>query len=411
MLTKKLFKTLNLIIIFLVLLSNKLDAQTVSNTRQDWLKYLDKVSRPVLFNLANNDLKIKLPIKLSTGNKGTIHGNDVAYLEAFARTLSGIAPWLNSEAGDLEEIKLRNQYRAWALKGISNAVNPKAKDYMKWDGPQPLVDASFFALALIRCPWLWGNSNVETKKNIVLALKATRTTIPHYNNWVLFTGMIEAFFCKYDLPYDAVRIEYGLREYFEHWYIGDGMFADGQYFVLDYYNSYVIQPYLFEILEATKNKEEFFDKYMSKLEKISARYTEIQERSINPDGTFPVIGRSIVYRGAAFQHLALMALHQKLPKILSPEQVRCGLTSVIKRTLNPANTFTSDGWLNMGLSGFQPSIADTYSNTGSLYLCTSIFLPLGLSPEGAFWKNPDQPWTAKKIWEGTDVAPDHSLKQ
>ena len=150
---------------------------------------------------------------------------------------------------------------------------------------------------------------------------------------------------------------------------------------------------------------------MPKLRKISARYAEIQERLINTDGTFPVFGRSIVYRGGAFQHLALMALSKKLPETLTDEQVRCGLTAVLKRTLDPSTTFTSDGWLNIGLSGFQPSIAEFYSNTGSLYLCTAIFLPLGLSPQDPFWSNPDKPWSAKKIWDGKDVPPDKSLRE
>ena len=56
--------------------------------------------------------------------------------------------------------------------------------------------------------------------------------------------MIETFFCKYNLPYDKVRIDFAVKEFSNHWYTGDGMFADGNKFHLDYYNSYVIQPYL-----------------------------------------------------------------------------------------------------------------------------------------------------------------------
>jgi hypothetical protein len=388
---------------------NRVEAQEPQNTRQEWLGYLDRVSRPVLFNLANDELKEKMPVTVAVTNKGGEHGKEVAYLEAFARTLSGIAPWLNGEGGSPEEIVLRNQYREWALKGISNAIDPAANDYLKWSGFQPLVDASFFALALVRCPWLWENCDADTRQKIVTALQSSRPTIPEYSNWLLFSGMIEAFFCKYDLPYDAVRIEYGLREFFHHWYIGDGMFSDGPDYVLDYYNSYVIQPYLLQILEATREKEDFYDTCMPQLNKISVRYAELQERTINIDGTFPAFGRSIVYRGGAFQHLADMALHQKLPESLSPEQVRCALTSVIRRTLDPETTFTEDGWLNIGLSGHQPGIADYYSNTGSLYLCTAIFLPLGLDPDDSFWSKPDAPWTAQKIWNGMDVTPDHSL--
>jgi hypothetical protein len=221
--------------------------------------------------------------------------------------------------------------------------------------------------------------------------------------------MVEAFCRKYDLPYDAVRIEYGIREFSQHWYMGDGMFSDGMHFALDYYNSYVIQPYLANILDAVGTKDKSFNWFLPKLEKITARYAELQERSINTDGSFPVYGRSIVYRGGAFHQLSDMALRHKLPPSLQPAQVRCALTAVIKKTLDAPETFTNNGWLTIGLSGHQPHLADFYITTGSLYLCTVIFLPLGLPADDPFWTNPDTPWTAKKVWNGIDVTADHSL--
>jgi hypothetical protein len=180
---------------------------------------------------------------------------------------------------------------------------------------------------------------------------------------------------------------------------------------MDYYNSYVIQPYLVNILEAVKKLDNSFNWYLPELEKKNARYAEIQERSINSDGSFPALGRSIVYRGGAFHHLADMALRKELPESMSPAQVRGALSSVIKITLDVPGTFNSDGWLNIGLHGHQPGLADFYITTGSLYLCSTIFLPLGLSPDDPFWTDPEVPWTAKKIWNGQDIPADHSLKE
>jgi len=42
------------------------------------------------------------------------------------------------------------------------------------------------------------------------------------------------------------------------------------------------------------------------------RYAEIQERMIAPDGSYPVLGRSVSYRSAAFQVLGACALFGKL---------------------------------------------------------------------------------------------------
>jgi hypothetical protein len=256
---------------------------------------------------------------------------------------------------------------------------------------------------------LWEHLSTATKNQLVAALLKTRATVPVYNNWTLFTAMIETFFCRFGLEYDKVRIEYGVREFANHWYVGDGMFADGMNFAMDYYNSYVIQPYLATILDVVSQKSKSYEWFTPKLDKISKRYAEIQERLIGADGSYPALGRSIVYRGAAFQHLANMALRKELPASLKPAQVRGALTAVIYKTLNAPGTFDKDGWLTIGLGGDQPDLADFYITTGSLYLCTTIFLPLGLPEDDAFWSSPATLWTSAKIWSGQDAPADHAL--
>lgn len=386
------------------------NAPGTTATRKLWLGYLDKIARPVLTNLAANTLKEKMPVVLSERVDNKIARGKAAYLEAFARTLSGIAPWLQSGEGDNDERKLRDEFRALSLKALSNAVDPNAKDYLQWVGGQPLVDASFLSLALVRCPWLWQNADTLTKYNVQQAFLITRNTVPVYSNWLLFTAMIETFFCKYNLPYDKVRIDFAVKEFSNHWYTGDGLFSDGMEFHYDYYNSYVIQPYLQTIVDVINKKDSSYKAFAPRLDKICKRYAVIQERLINTDGSFPVTGRSITYRGGAFHHLANMALTHQLPQELSPEQIRGALTAVIKKTLDAPQAFTDKGWLNIGLYGSQPGLAEGYINTGSEYLCTQIFLPLGLPVMDDFWSKPDAPWTAVKIWSGQNMPADHAVE-
>ncbi|MES2649320.1 MAG: DUF2264 domain-containing protein [Bacteroidota bacterium] len=385
-----------------------INAQNKSG-REVWLTYMDKIARPVISNLAANTLKENMPVILSKTIDNAASRSSVAYLEAFGRALSGIAPWLNLEGGSKEEITLRNQYRQWTLQAIANAVNPNAKDYLRWNGGQPLVDASFLALGLVRCPWLWQQLDTVVKQQVVTVFKTTRATIPVYSNWILFTGMIEAFFCKYGYEYDAVRVEFAVREFANHWYVGDGMFSDGMHFNMDYYNSIVIHPYLATIVEAINNKNKQYKWFSENLGKINKRYAEIQERNINNDGSYPVTGRSIAYRGGVFHHLADMASRKQLPTSLKPAQVRSALMAVIKKTIDAPGTFNDKGWLNIGLSGAQPDLGEFYITTGSLYLCLNIFLPLGLPASDEFWTSPSEPWTAVKVWSGQDVAADHAL--
>jgi len=396
------------VLLYPSLAQNKKPASAI-NDRALWINYLDKVARPVMVNLAAGQLKEKMPTTMSKRIDNAASRSRVAYLEAFGRTLCGIASWLNGEGGSKEEIALRNQYRQWSLQAIAHAVDTSSKDYMVWDGGQPLVDASFLALAFVRAPWLWEHLDDKVKSQVVVAFLKTRSTVPGYSNWILFTGMIEAFFCKYGLSYDKVRIEFSIREFANHWYVGDGMFSDGMNFNFDYYNSYVIQPYLATIMEIISTKTKSYDWFAPRLDKINKRYAEIQERMINADGSYPAIGRSIIYRGGAFQHLADMALRKQLPASLKPAQIRGALTAVIRKTLDATGTFNKDGWLNIGVAGDQPDLADVYNTTGSLYLCSVIFLPLGLPETDEFWSAPALPWSSAKIWNGMDTPGDHAL--
>lgn len=222
--------------------------------------------------------------------------------------------------------------------------------------------------------------------------------------------MIETFFCKYGYDYDAVRVEFAVREFANHWYVGDGLFSDGMRFAMDYYNSIVIHPYLATIVETINNKNKTYQWFAPNLDKINKRYAEIQERNINTDGSFPIVGRSIIYRGGVFHHLADMALRKKLPVSLSPAQVRSALTAVVKKTLDAPKTFNNKGWLNIGVYGSQPSLGEFYITTGSLYICSEIFLPLGLADTDEFWSTPPAPWTAVKVWNGEDMEADHAAE-
>jgi len=377
--------------------------------RDYWLQQMDKMARPVIYHMAQDDLKRSMPVVVSKRSDNVASRTRAAYLEAFGRTLCGIAPWLGVDGGSSREVALREQYRTWILPAIAHATDPAAADYMTWDSPdQALVDAAFFATAFVRCPWLWEHLDTAVRRRVVTSLLGTRKIKPGFNNWLLFSGMIEAFFCKYDLPYDEMRIDYAIRQ-IDQWYIGDGLYSDGPAWHNDYYNSYVIHPFLSAITEIVHRKTGAYAAVLEKFRHRDERYAVIQERLVNSDGSFPVTGRSVVYRGAAFQHLADMAWRQQLPVPLKPAQVRCALTAVLRRTMDPPGTYTKEGWLNIGVCGSQPEQADFYNTTGSLYLCSVIFLPLGLPDTDVFWSSPPEQWTAQKIWSGQDVSGDHSI--
>nr|WP_294874294.1 DUF2264 domain-containing protein [uncultured Pedobacter sp.] len=385
----------------------KVKKQGVSD-RAFWLQQMDKMVKPVLYDLSNDSLRIKMPQVTSNTTDNKEQRIQVQYLEVLGRVLSGIAPWLQLEDGDSAEKDLRQQYRNMVLKGLANALDSNKKDFMRFDlAGQQLVDASFLSFAFVRAPWLWENLGKQEKDRLVSSIKTTRKFKPGFSNWLLFSAMNEAFLCKYGFEWDPMRVDYAMQQ-LEQWYVGDGLYSDGPVFAFDYYNSFVIHPYLAAITEIVNKKTNGYNTLSEKIKKRNERYAVIQERMINTDGTYPATGRSLIYRGAAFHHLADMAWRKALPKQLTSAQVRCALTAVIRKTLESRSTY-KNGWLCLGVYGQQPAIADTYNNQGSPYLSTSIFLPLGLPSKDPFWANPPEKWSAQKIWSGEDFPNDHGV--
>ena len=297
------------------------------------------------------------------------------------------------------------------IKSITNAVNPESPDYMRFDGPggQPLVDAAFFAHGLLRSKdVIWPALDKTTQERIIKEFKASRKIKAGMSNWLMFSAIIEAALLEFTGEYDTAPVDKAFENHIK-WYKGDGWYGDGANFHLDYYNSYVIQPMLLDVSAVMKaHGQKWGDFYEVELPRI-VRYSDQQEKLISPEGTYPVLGRSSGYRFGCFQVLSQVSLIEQLPKHINPAQVRCALTAVMKRQLVP-ETFDENGWLTLGLCGHQPSIADNYVSTGSCYLCTFIFLPLGLPSNNEFWTSPAAQWSSQKAWSGQPVVADHSIR-
>ena len=101
-----------------------------------------------------------------------------------------------------------------------------------------------------------------------------------------------------------------------------------------------------------------------------------------------------------FQTLALSSWKYGLTKNLEYGAVRSALTKVMNNMFNIKGSFNNGGYLSLGFVGHQPNVSNNYSNNGSSYITSLIFLPLGLSEKHIFWTDPERPWTAKKAWNG-----------
>lgn len=388
---------------------NKQHSQT---DREYWVEQAYRMAKPVLVNLANGTLREKMPVEQFNGSGR----EEYAHLEAVGRLLCGIAPWfeIDEESISEYELKLRNELLGYTHQGLRNAVDPNSPDYLNFRGwGQPLVDAAFLAQAFLRSPnHLWGELDLQTQSRIIEEMKATRNMRPNYNNWLLFSATVEAFLREFEGTCDLMRTDYAFRQT-ESWYVGDGQYSDGPVFHNDYYNSFVIQPMLIDAGRVMnhyhKGDPPYSDTQYGKILNRAVRYAEIQERSISPEGTFPVVGRSILYRTGCLQVLAQVSLLKSLPESVTEGQVRAAMTCVMGRMLDAPNTYDSDGWLTMGFCGHQMEAGEYYLCTGSMYLASTIFLPLGLPASDSFWTVQAEPWTTQKAWGGKYFAPDKAI--
>lgn len=352
---------------------------------------------------------------LAAGSEGRLRQHfakfrETSPLEALGRTIAGVAPWLELGPGPDAEGQLRARYIDLAVRAIRNGVDPASPDYMRFNSGQNLVDAAFLAQGLLRAPTqLWGNLDDHARAQVLAALKRTRSLRPGENNWENFSAIIEAAILQFGGDSKPGPIEKDVRDMM-NWYKGDGTYGDGREFHWDYYNSYVINPMLWQIVAVCAEHNLPEGDALPIVRARAVRYAEYQERLISPEGTYPIIGRSSTYRFGAFQMLSMAALLHALPPAVSPAQVRCGLNAVIQRVIEAPGTFDSDGWLTVGALGSQPSMAEGYITPGSEYLCTLGLLQLGLPPSDPFWTAPDAPWTEKAIWAGKDMPEDQPLK-
>lgn len=386
-------------------------------TRKYWVETMLCIANPVLEALSKRELRQKMPVEQRDFDR-----TPYAHLEAFGRTLCGIAPWLEAEGLTAEEAALQTETRKKVQLCIDAATDPASPDRMNFgvqEQAQPLVDAAFLAHGLVRAPQaIVRPLEDRVKRNLAMALKESRAIIPGESNWLLFSAMVETALCLLgEQDFDMLRIQYALRQFMQ-WYKGDSMYGDGAPFHMDYYNSFVIQPMLVDIVRFFMNQpierkfggaNQDFTKFGEFIMARAQRYAALQERMISPEGTYPIIGRSITYRFGAFQMLAQAAQEHLLDDSINPAQVRCALTAVIKRIMDMPGVLDENGWLRPGVYGYQPGLGEQYICTGSLYLCCAVFLPLGLSPQDPFWCGENAKWTAQKVADGEDFVHDHSI--
>src|SRR5207253_1335941 len=215
--------------------------------REYWLDVLARLTEPVLTSLAEGRLRQRMPVEMAPA--GQPERRDYTHLEAVGRLLTGIAPWLELADDGSPEAERRRRYAGLARRGLGVATDPASPDFLNFArGRQPLVDAAFLAHAIVRAPGaLWERLDAGTRRNVVAALQSTRAIEPPLSNWLMFSAMIEAALSMMGEDWNGTSVDFALRQH-HLCYKGDGMSGDGPSFHWDYYNSFVIQPMVRDVM-------------------------------------------------------------------------------------------------------------------------------------------------------------------
>lgn len=384
---------------------------TGADDRRYMLGILGKMATPVLDRMSRGVLQREWTPELSPTWDG--RNPKVAYLECFGRLLDGIAPWLALPDDSTPEGKTRSRLREQARAACSHGVDPQGPDYLLWSAEgQPLVDSAFFTSALLRAPEaLWKPLDAATKRRVIEHIQGLRRVSPPYTNWLLFAAMNEAFLLAVDAQWDPVRIEIAVRK-FQEWYVGDGWYADGEKFHFDYYNSFVIHPMLTLILETLAARRVTFqsrlpvDELLALQVKRMQRHAEQLERLVGFNGEIAPVGRSLTYRTAVHQVLGVLAWRKQLPASLPEGQARAATVAAQRRMFADPSNFDPQGYLTLGFSRHQPSLANIYSNAGSMYIASESLLALGRPAEDSYWTAAPVPWTCRQAYSGGEFPQD-----
>lgn len=343
--------------------------------REIWFNYMKNLSYPILNKLYTGDCE---NIKIQGYNTKNFS------LEGFCRTFVGISYWMNTNQINLDEKKLSDEYIKY-INQILILFFERKKYIIHYNDPQLIVEFAILCLSFFRSEntiWCKLNHNLKNKilDSIEIVSKYKNTSI---NNWLLFESIIHLFLLNNGRKYDENKIVNNLN-IVNSWYLGEGFYLDGKKFSMDYYNSFVIHPFLIEIIlklpsELTKKLKM---KYLTVLER-SQEYSKFLMEITHKNGDFPRLGRSITYRFGAFHIISLLVYLNKI-NFDNLNDINIKLTNVLRRFELKSIT-NKLGLLEIGFKNNEKYLGETYINTGSLYFCMNFFLALGLDEKNKFW--------------------------
>ena len=206
-----------------------------------------------------------------------------------------------------------------------------------------------------------------------------------------------------------MRVDYSLRE-LQSWYLGDGAYGDGPHFHWDFYNSFVIQPYLLQLMDTVGDQSPSWSSMRNAYPPARPTLRRHPGATHRP--------RRLLSGNRPLHHLPLRSLPS--PRRRSPPQHPPRIPHATTNPLRPIRRHQTHpqphrNLLQRWLAADRPRRPSTrprrnlHLHRQPLSLQRS-WLPLGLPPSDPFWSQPPQPWTSQIIWSGKNSQADHALE-
>ncbi|MGH8791946.1 MAG: DUF2264 domain-containing protein [Stackebrandtia sp.] len=245
---------------------------------------------------------------------------------------------------------------------------------------QPTVEAANVAFALHVCrAQIWDRLDGGDQEQVVDWLEHHARLEVWPNNWVLFTAVVEAFLASVGVDTSRYRGDADVR-LTESWHLGDGWHTDGSRRNVDYYNAWVIHPFLwawYDMVGARRDPDAAW-RWRRRLADFCRTYAHF----FGGNGAPVFAGRSLTYRTATLAPLWTAELAGVAP--LAPGATRRLASGTLKYFVDAGVGAVGPPSLGWREAEYLP-MTQTYSGPGSPYFAGIGFLGLALPPDNPVW--------------------------
>jgi len=317
------------------------------------------------------------------------------WMEGFTRTRLLLACWMMGTGKTTIQINGKEtDILSQFIEGLLSASDPKHAEYIgdRYGNNQWIAEISNVAFAVfIARDLVWKNLSGAEKRQITDWLfSSTGRKIPH-NNWYLFLANTHLVLKCLGEKYDEEEMQFCLKN-IQSFDLENGWFLDGddsRGFSIEQYNAWGFHYFLPAFVYMNALEKQATDWIIDRLQKFLKCFRYF----FGADGSFPMWGRSWIYRQALTVPFIWAEILNVSP--LESGESRRIVSGQMAYYLRHSY-FHSDGTPAMGYAGENLDIVEPYSQYGSAYWGNAVFLNLLMDKNHPFWMQKEQAVAVEK---------------